>query len=107
VVPRRYAWKSAKWVRGIELMDKDRPGFWEDMGARGLSHARRSVGGTEVPSAMNVVILGCSYRTAPVGVRERLAFTDDRVGRALGLAGPGGGPAQHLQPRRTVPRLPR
>ena len=23
-------WKSAKWVRGIELMDQDRPGFWEE-----------------------------------------------------------------------------
>ena len=32
---------------------------------------------------MNVVILGCSYRTTPVGVRERLAFTDEQVGRAL------------------------
>jgi DMSO/TMAO reductase YedYZ molybdopterin-dependent catalytic subunit len=29
VVPRLYAWKSAKWVRGIELMDRDRAGFWE------------------------------------------------------------------------------
>jgi DMSO/TMAO reductase YedYZ molybdopterin-dependent catalytic subunit len=29
VVPRLYAWKSAKWVRGLELMDRDRPGFWE------------------------------------------------------------------------------
>jgi DMSO/TMAO reductase YedYZ molybdopterin-dependent catalytic subunit len=29
VIPRLYAWKSAKWVRGIELMDNDRPGFWE------------------------------------------------------------------------------
>jgi DMSO/TMAO reductase YedYZ molybdopterin-dependent catalytic subunit len=29
VVPRLYAWKSAKWVRGIELMEHDRPGFWE------------------------------------------------------------------------------
>jgi len=29
VVPRLYAWKSAKWVRGLELMDDDRPGFWE------------------------------------------------------------------------------
>ena len=29
VVPRRYAWKSAKWVRAIELMEHDRPGFWE------------------------------------------------------------------------------
>ncbi len=29
VVPRLYFWKSAKWVRGIELMAEDRPGFWE------------------------------------------------------------------------------
>jgi DMSO/TMAO reductase YedYZ molybdopterin-dependent catalytic subunit len=29
VVPRLYAWKSAKWVRGIELMEQDRAGFWE------------------------------------------------------------------------------
>jgi DMSO/TMAO reductase YedYZ molybdopterin-dependent catalytic subunit len=29
VVPRLYAWKSAKWVRGIEFMAADRPGFWE------------------------------------------------------------------------------
>jgi DMSO/TMAO reductase YedYZ molybdopterin-dependent catalytic subunit len=29
VVPKLYAWKSAKWVRGIELMPDDRAGFWE------------------------------------------------------------------------------
>jgi DMSO/TMAO reductase YedYZ molybdopterin-dependent catalytic subunit len=29
VVPRLYAWKSAKWVRGIELMAEDQAGFWE------------------------------------------------------------------------------
>src|SRR5581483_35158 len=29
VIPRLFAWKSAKWVRGIELMSEDRPGFWE------------------------------------------------------------------------------
>jgi DMSO/TMAO reductase YedYZ molybdopterin-dependent catalytic subunit len=29
VVPRLYAWKSAKWVRGIELMLDDKAGFWE------------------------------------------------------------------------------
>ncbi|MBY0456575.1 MAG: molybdopterin-dependent oxidoreductase, partial [Gemmataceae bacterium] len=29
VVPRLYAWKSAKWVRGVEFMEEDRPGFWE------------------------------------------------------------------------------
>jgi DMSO/TMAO reductase YedYZ molybdopterin-dependent catalytic subunit len=27
--PRRYAWKGAKWVNGLEFMTKDRPGFWE------------------------------------------------------------------------------
>ncbi len=32
VVPRRYFWKSAKWVRGIELVAGDRPGFWETNG---------------------------------------------------------------------------
>lgn len=29
IVPRLYAWKSAKWVRGIEFMTEDRPGYWE------------------------------------------------------------------------------
>ncbi|MBI3287242.1 MAG: molybdopterin-dependent oxidoreductase, partial [Chloroflexi bacterium] len=32
VVPQRYAWKSAKWVRGIEFMKFNRPGFWEQYG---------------------------------------------------------------------------
>jgi DMSO/TMAO reductase YedYZ molybdopterin-dependent catalytic subunit len=32
VVPRRYAWKSAKWVRAIEFLEADRPGFWEQNG---------------------------------------------------------------------------
>ena len=32
VVPRRYFWKSAKWVRAIELVDRDHPGFWEQNG---------------------------------------------------------------------------
>lgn len=29
VVPRLYAWKSAKWARGVEFLEADRPGFWE------------------------------------------------------------------------------
>jgi DMSO/TMAO reductase YedYZ molybdopterin-dependent catalytic subunit len=32
VVPRLYFWKSAKWVRGIELLARDRAGFWERNG---------------------------------------------------------------------------
>lgn len=29
VVPKRYGWKSAKWVNGLELLAEDAPGFWE------------------------------------------------------------------------------
>ena len=32
VVPKRYGWKSAKWVSGLELMAQDAPGFWEQRG---------------------------------------------------------------------------
>ena len=32
IVPQLYAWKSAKWVAGVELMERDRPGFWERNG---------------------------------------------------------------------------
>src|SRR5829696_5129991 len=32
VVPGKYFWKSAKWLRGIELSASDKPGFWERYG---------------------------------------------------------------------------
>ena len=32
LVPHLYLWKSAKWVRGIQLGDQDEPGFWESLG---------------------------------------------------------------------------
>ena len=32
VVPRLYAWKSAKWLGGLEFLAEDRPGFWERNG---------------------------------------------------------------------------
>jgi DMSO/TMAO reductase YedYZ molybdopterin-dependent catalytic subunit len=32
VVPSRYFWKSAKWLRGLELLSSDQPGFWERYG---------------------------------------------------------------------------
>ena len=31
-VPTKYFWKSAKWLRGIELTASDKPGFWERYG---------------------------------------------------------------------------
>ncbi len=32
VIPELYFWKSAKWIDGIEVMDEDKPGFWEKRG---------------------------------------------------------------------------
>jgi DMSO/TMAO reductase YedYZ molybdopterin-dependent catalytic subunit len=32
LVPKKYFWKSAKWLRGVEFMVDDRPGFWERNG---------------------------------------------------------------------------
>ena len=32
LVPNLYFWKSPKWLRGIELMNADKPGFWERNG---------------------------------------------------------------------------
>jgi DMSO/TMAO reductase YedYZ molybdopterin-dependent catalytic subunit len=32
IVPHLYSWKSVKWVRGLEFLDHDEPGFWEQNG---------------------------------------------------------------------------
>ncbi|MDP8904100.1 MAG: sulfite oxidase-like oxidoreductase [Chloroflexota bacterium] len=32
LVPKRYFWKSAKWLRGLQFLAADRPGFWERYG---------------------------------------------------------------------------
>jgi DMSO/TMAO reductase YedYZ molybdopterin-dependent catalytic subunit len=32
IVPKRYFWKSAKWIRGLEFLDHDILGFWERYG---------------------------------------------------------------------------
>jgi DMSO/TMAO reductase YedYZ molybdopterin-dependent catalytic subunit len=32
IVPKRYFWKSAKWIRGLEFLDHDQLGFWERYG---------------------------------------------------------------------------
>lgn len=32
VVPRLYFWKSAKWLNGLEFIDRNAPGFWERYG---------------------------------------------------------------------------
>jgi len=32
LVPHLYFWKSAKWVRGLQLLERNTPGFWEQLG---------------------------------------------------------------------------
>lgn len=32
IVPLLYAWKSAKWLKGLEFVAKDHPGYWERVG---------------------------------------------------------------------------
>jgi DMSO/TMAO reductase YedYZ molybdopterin-dependent catalytic subunit len=32
IVPQLYAWKSAKWVKGVEFLEEDQAGYWEDGG---------------------------------------------------------------------------
>ena len=32
LIPQLYAWKSAKWIRGLEFLREDKAGFWEDGG---------------------------------------------------------------------------
>ena len=32
IVPKRYGWKSAKWINGLEFMAENAPGFWESRG---------------------------------------------------------------------------
>ncbi len=32
IIPHLYAWKSAKWIRGLEFVKRDRAGYWEERG---------------------------------------------------------------------------
>jgi DMSO/TMAO reductase YedYZ molybdopterin-dependent catalytic subunit len=47
VVPHLYAWKSAKWINGLEFLDHEELGFWEKNGyhRRGEPWAEERYGG--------------------------------------------------------------
>jgi DMSO/TMAO reductase YedYZ molybdopterin-dependent catalytic subunit len=42
ITPQLYAWKGAKWITRLELMTKDRPGFWEQRGYSMTAHPWRN-----------------------------------------------------------------
>lgn len=42
ITPQLYAWKGAKWIKRIEFMPRDRPGFWEQRGYSMTAHPWRN-----------------------------------------------------------------
>ena len=41
ITPQLYAWKGAKWIKRIEFLEKDHPGFWEVRGYSNSAHPWR------------------------------------------------------------------
>lgn len=41
ITPELYAWKGSKWIRRIEFMTENRPGFWEERGYSNTAHPWR------------------------------------------------------------------
>ena len=41
ITPQLYAWKGAKWIKRIEFLAQDRPGFWEVRGYSNTAHPWR------------------------------------------------------------------
>ena len=50
LVPKRYFWKSAKWIGGLEFLDRDRKGFWETRGYHNDGDPWREERYSDVPS---------------------------------------------------------
>jgi DMSO/TMAO reductase YedYZ molybdopterin-dependent catalytic subunit len=61
-VPKRYFWKSANWLRAIELLDRDQPGFRERYGYHNDADYWK-----EEP----LRLLGRKISTAQFSIRER------------------------------------
>ena len=42
ITPQLWAWKGAKWIRRIEVLEQDAPGFWERRGYSNTAHPWRN-----------------------------------------------------------------
>lgn len=42
ITPQLYAWKGAKWISRIEILEQDKPGFWEERGYSMTAHPWRN-----------------------------------------------------------------
>ena len=69
VVPHLYFWKSAKWVRGFELLEEDLPGFWEQNGyhMRGDPWREERYGGAHVDQRLINQYRNASKKRPPEG----------------------------------------
>ena len=76
-VPSLYFWKSAKWLRGLELLDHDEPGFWERLG---YSNTRRPVEG----GALRLLSAG----PADLDEFDQVQRVTQRVGRGAAVGDP-------------------
>ena len=41
ITPQLYAWKGAKWIKRLEVLTQDKPGFWEQRGYSDTAHPWR------------------------------------------------------------------
>ncbi len=113
LVPHLYFWKSAKWITRLELMDRDRPGFWEQNGYhdRGDPWLEQRYQGRSDVTAAPLPVAGRPARSSSSTTRRdrlvRLRFhVEDRVDHLPGqhyvvrLRAPDGYTAQRSTPSR-------
>jgi len=42
ITPQLYAWKGSKWIKRIQFLSTDKPGFWEDRGYSNTAYPWRN-----------------------------------------------------------------
>jgi hypothetical protein len=67
LVPKRYFWKSAKWIRGLEFLDHDQLGFWERYGYNNdADPGRKSASPTESQLSFEPSLFRRRMESAPI-----------------------------------------
>ena len=94
LVPHLYFWKSAKWVRGLELRDDDEPGFWESR----LPRLRRPVARAALLGRLSAAPPRWRVATVAEVVARDAARTKTLVLDVPGWPGHRAGPARRRPP---------
>ena len=72
LVPHLYFWKSAKWVRGLELLDHDQPGFRENYGYDNYGDPWRELARVARPASQRPLAFICGPTPFVEAVAELL-----------------------------------